>query len=339
MKNMLMVIVGWMIGFSTAISVSAQTTRPHQDQQPSAAQRIERATNNINNKQLFQLAYKLQNEETVRWSVEHVASTKTQMAGELEETSSRSVSVKNWKVSSVDSLGNMTFVHSIESVDMWQKIGDDEPVMYNSKTSKTIPTEYSGVADKLNKPLATISITPDGQIKDKKTSLTSTKFGVGEVTIPLPPNPIPVGQKWKVPVSLSATDEDARQIELKARIAYELVKVKDGNAYISFKTEVLTPIESDKVKSQIMQQKTKGYLVFDIQQGRPIRKEVEWDEKVQGYDGPDSYLQYLGRMSEKLLAASESAPVVQNATPLMPLKSEVADRDADRDADQSVKRK
>jgi hypothetical protein len=292
-------------------------------------------------KQAYLLAYKLKADETVRWTVEHVASTKTQMAGETEETSSRSVSVKAWKVSNVDATGTMTFVHSIEAVDMWQKIGESDPVSYNSRTDKNAPSEYRGIADKLGKPLAVIAITPNGNITDRQSNIEGAKFGVGDVTIPLPEKAIPVGQKWNIPTTLAATDSDGRSHQLKARIAYELLKVKDGNAYIAFRTEVLTPVESQKIKSQIMQQMTKGFVVFDIAAGRPIRKEVEWDEKVQGYEGPDSFLQYLGRMTEKLViddgssaigsASSKSNPSAtvdpaSKTSPLQPLAPAVAEK-------------
>ena len=85
------------------------------------------------------------------------------------------------------------------------------------------------------------------------------------------------------------------------RINYKLNKVKGKYAYVSFKTQVLTPIESEKVRSQILQQLTNGYAVFDLNQGKMIRKEVEWSEKVQGYEGPDSFLEYNGKMTEKFV--------------------------------------
>ena len=71
---------------------------------------VDRAAKNANSKQKYNLAYKMKKGQELRWTVEHVASTETQIAGEAEATSSRSQSVKLWKVSSVDSRGNMTFV-------------------------------------------------------------------------------------------------------------------------------------------------------------------------------------------------------------------------------------
>lgn len=316
-KGMIICLVG--ILFScTSVELDAQ-------QQPSAKDRIARVANKMNSKQRYKLSYKLKEGETIRWTVEHVASTKTQMAGETEETASRSISTKAWKVSSVDSLGNITFVHSIEAVKMWQKIGDTDPVAYNSRTDKEVPVEYESVSEKLGRPLAVFSITPTGQITDRKSHVPGARFGTGDVTTPLPKEEIPVGHKWSVPTSFQATDEDGRNNQLKARIAYELVKVKGNHAYISFRTEILTPVESEKVKSQLLQQKTKGYLVFDMEQGRPIRKEIEWDETVQGYEGPDSYLQYLGKMTEKLVDSAQEPGNKANSG-LTPLKPDVASK-------------
>ena len=193
----------------------------------------------------------------------------------------------------------MTFVHTIESVNMWQRIGEAEPVTYNSLTDKEVPLEYDSITSKIGKPLAVITVSPDGQVKDRKTSLEQARFGVGDITTPLPKEDIAIGHKWFVPTTLTAKDEEGRNQQLKARIRYELSNVKLPNAFISFRTEVLTPVHSDKIRSQIMQQLTKGYIVFDMDRGLPIQKEVEWDEKVQGYEGPDSYLNYMGKLTEK----------------------------------------
>lgn len=278
----------------------------------SVSDSIQRATDNVNRKQKHLLEYRLKKGDKIRWTVEHIASTRTQMAGESEETSSRSQSVKLWEVTSVDSLEQMTFDHKIESVNMWQKIGDQEPVAYNSKKDKEAPIEYESIAEKIGSKIATVSINSAGQIVDRKSdNPNKANFGVGSIATPLPTEPVSVGYKWSVPNTLRAKDKDGNPRQLKSRVIYELIKVKSNNAYISFKTEVLTPIESEKIRSQIMQQMTRGYLVFDIDRGYPIRKEVEWDEKVQGFEGADSLLEYLGRMTERLVTDNSDPKVTR----------------------------
>lgn len=269
---------------------------------------------------LFLLQYKFQPGETVAWDVEHITSTKTQMAGETEETSSRTASRKVWTIERVDSVGRIRFDHQIASVNMWQKIGDQSPIAYNSVTDDKAPKEFRDTADMLGHTLASFTITSDGQIKDRKSNVKQLKFGVGEVVIPLPPQAIEVGEKWSVPMDFSATDESGRSIQLKAHIAYELRKVTDGLAYITFRTEILTPVTSEKVKSQLMQQKTKGFVVFDIKQGRIIRREVEWNEKAIGFEGKDSFLEYLAKMSERIVELPNSTQPTDPS--LLPMKVE-----------------
>lgn len=284
-----------------------------QDSGTGASDKVAAVAKRLNNRQKYVLKYKMKAGEEIRWAVEHVVSTKVQMAGESEESSSRSVTNKLWKVTNVDQLGNLTFVHSIESIDMWQKVGEGKPVTYNSLKDKEVPEEYQGVAEQLGKPVAMFSIKPDGSVIDRKSSLSESSFGVGKITIPLPNQAIPVGHKWSVPTQLKANDENGAAKVLKARVLYELTEVRGQNASIRFKTEVLTPITSEKVRSTIMQQMTEGYLVFDMELGRPVVKRVDWDEKAQGFEGPDSLLTYVGKMTEKLVTDKESSTQSNNA--------------------------
>ena len=178
---------------------------------------IERATDNANSKQKYSLAYQLKKGDKIRWQVEHIASTRTQMAGESEETSSRSQSVKLWEVTSVDSLERMTFDHKIESIDMWQKIGEQDPVAYDSNKDKEPPIEYEAIAEKIGSTIATVSINAAGQIIDRKTdNPNQSNFGAGTIAVPLPDKPVKVGYSWSVPNTLRAKDSDGTPRQLKS---------------------------------------------------------------------------------------------------------------------------
>ncbi len=311
---------------------SQQDSKENEESNPTASQAVGNAPNRIDaiealaqasadrHRSSYLLQYRFQPGETVAWDVEHITSTKTQMAGETEETSSRTASRKIWTINRIDSIGRIRFDHQIASVNMWQKVGDQPSIAYNSATDASPPQEFRDTADMLGHTLASFTITADGQIKDRKSNVKQLKFGVGEVVIPLPPQAIEVGEKWSVPMDLSATDESGRSIQLKARIAYELRKVTDGLAYITFRTEVLTPVTSEKINSQLMQQKTKGFVVFNVKQGRIVRREVEWNEKAIGFEGKDSFLEYLAKMSERIVELPSST---QPADPsLIPMNAE-----------------
>lgn len=286
-----------------AIAVLASATVPGQTNS-SASDRVQSAAQKLQQQQKFLLSYKFKQGEEIRWDVEHVASTKAQISGKDETTSSRTQSRKLWAVSSIDSVGNITFVHSVESTSLWQQIGEEDPVAYDSQSDEEPPMEFAGATDMIGKPLAVITITPSGKVVERKSSIEQINFGIGDICVPLPEKPIAVGHRWYVPTEFTATDEDGKLQRLKARLHYKLTKVVEGKAYIAFQTEVLTPIDSDKVKSQLLQKMTDGYIAFDMNLGRIAKKEIEWNEKVQEYAGPDSFLQYTGRMTEQLVRSA-----------------------------------
>ena len=300
-----------------ADDATKQETPVKTGQATDAEKLLKQAAENAVSRQQYELKYNLIKDSELRWNVEHTATTKTHMGNVTEEMASRSQSVRRWKILNVDSIGNMTFEHSIESVEMWQKTGDENPVTYNSKSDKTPHQDYQAVSEKLNKTLATFTVSPAGKNVNRQSSYESAHFGVGEVTIPLPDKPVSVGYKWYVPNKFTAENEDGEVQQIAARVLFEVDKAVDGKVYLTFRTEILTPLTSEKVKSQLMQQMNRGIAVFDLELGMIVQKEVEWNEKVQGFEGPDSYLQYIAKLTEKLITDTPAASSA-NAKPLAP---------------------
>lgn len=281
-----------------------------------ASQRIAAATEKLANKQKFQLRYQFKPGEQIRWKVEHVATTKTQIAGTNENTSSRTQSIKVWKVKHVDNIGNITFEHSVESTSLWQKIGENEPIAYDSKVDKEAPEQFASAEEMIGKPLAEVTISPTGKIVRRDSEKSQINFGVGDLCTPLPEQPVPVGHRWFVPTEFDAVDDDGKRLKLKARINYQLAKITDGAAIISFRSEVLTPIENDKIRSQLLQKLNDGYVAIDLNKGRLVSKEVLWNEKVQEYAGADSFLHYIGRMTEDIVVSNPIQPQPQIVKPV-----------------------
>ena len=305
-----MALTAWLVFVSVSCGQQSPATNSRTDKNLNQASvnRAKQAARKLENAQQFLLKYKFQSGEEVRWNVEHSATTKTQIAGNSESTSSRSKSTKLWKVSNVDKLGNITFVHSVENSSLWQQIGDDDPVMYDSRSDKEVPQEFSGASQMIGKPLAIVTITPSGKVVDRKSSFDQLEFGIGDICIPMPEKPVAQGYRWFVPTEFNATDEDGKRLKLKARLHYELSKFVNGQAYISFRTEVLTPVESEQVRSQLLQKLNRGYLAFDIENGRLSKREIEWNEKVQEFSGVDSFLHYIGKMTEQIVKADPANP-------------------------------
>ncbi len=307
------------VGFALCGSgpVCAQTGESPSPLQDSA----NRATAN----QRFDLRYKLNPGEAIRWSVEQMASTETRMAGYEEKSSLRSRSVHSWTVENVDSLGNMTFQNQLESASEWQKVGDQEPVSFDSSQDEEVPDIYQATAEKIGKPIATTTIDPHGNIVNRVEHITTAELGMGSVATPLPESPVAIGAHWEVPEDVQARRKDKSIKTIKTRVRFTLRSVNDGTAVISFRREVLTPIDDPWIQMQLQQKINQGTIFFDVSRGRMTKKLVQWDEQVQGFEGNDSFLRYLGTYTMTILEPeTEKRQAVQN--PLTPIGQAPADR-------------
>jgi hypothetical protein len=85
------------------------------------------------------------------------------------------------------------------------------------------------------------------------------------------------------------------------RTLYTLEKVKTGVATLSIKSEPLTPINDESVRAQVVQQLSNGAIRFDIDNGRMLSKQLDWDETVVGFQGANSLMEYRARLTESLV--------------------------------------
>lgn len=252
-----------------------------------------------------QLRYKLQAGETIVSRVVHVAETRTKMSEHDEDSTSRTTSEKAWEVKSVAPNGDMTFEYRINSVHLTQSVGDGEELTFNSESGGEVPDMFKQVAETVKKPLATITINAQGQVVDRDKELKTPQLGIGELTLPLPKEPVAVGGQWSVPRELRVKLDSGIFKKIKVRELYTLAKVSAGVATISIVTQPLTPVNDPSIESQLIQQLSKGEIKFDIDRGRLIRKQLDWSEEVVGFRGPETSLRYDAKFTEELITDSK----------------------------------
>lgn len=248
----------------------------------------------------YELAYRFHADEVIRYQVEHVSTVETRISGTKETSKSHSASTKAWKV--LEAKGdNMTFTHSIEDVDMWQQRSGSDPIRYNSKKDKEPPPQYQKVVEALSKELAKVTINRAGRIIARESHTSSPDLGFGGLIVPLPTEPVKVGHVWTTPDEVKLRERDGRVKNVNTQIRYRLEKVSAGIATISTKTQILTPVSDARLKSQLLQQISSGEIKFDIDEGRIVSKQLNWDETIIGFNGPASNMKYRARFSETLL--------------------------------------
>ena len=251
----------------------------------------------------YRLAYKLTPGETLRYEVVHQASVKTTVQGARQESHSRSSSGKSWRINEVDADGIAVLTHVIDYIDMWSETDGQDPIQYDSRTDEQPPPQYDHVAEMVDKPLSRITIDTSGTILQRRDNVPQFDLGTGGITVPLPPNEVKLGAQWSMPGVVRVRDSEGRQKAIKTRQLYQLEKVETGVATISLRTEVLTPVDDPRIESQLVQRLSNGTIKFDMDAGVIRSRTLEWDEKVVGFNGPESNMVYVARLTETLAAA------------------------------------
>lgn len=277
--------------------------------------RLKAAARQVVSDQTHLLTYRAQVGETIRWKVTHLVTVDTKIRGGEQTAKTRSVSTKSWRVTEADADGNLSFVYTVEDVDMWQNVTGRQEVRYNSRTDETPPREYELAAKSVGVPLATVTINRFGRVLKRDSEQPQFNPGLGELTLPLPERAIKIGTKWNVPEEIKIRLEDGRVQRVQTRQTYSLDKVETGVATIGVKTEVLTPVDDPKVHAQLVQRLTNGAIKFDLDAGRVIARQMDLDETVIGFSGADSVMQYLARLTEELATAEKAAATAGKPAP------------------------
>ncbi len=253
----------------------------------------------------FLLRYSLAPGEKIRYEVTHIAKTKTRIRGAEEISNVHTVSQRHWNVTGASD-GEMSFEHVLDSVEMTQQQGEQEELRWDSETGDKPVAVFEKVAEQIGQKLSNISINSKGEeVNREDFGGTKASLGMGSLTLSLPEEPIAVGASWSVPREVRARTEAGEVRVIKIRELYTLEKVKTGVATLSIRTEPLTPIDDQSIRAQVVQQVSNGEIRFDMDAGRMIGKQLDWDETVVGFQGANSLMEYRARLTETLVDGIE----------------------------------
>ena len=250
----------------------------------------------------YTLRYSFQPGEVLRWDVVHRGRVRTTYGGATKATETVSKSVKVWRVKEVHDDRSATFEQSVEDVDMWQKLTGRDEIRYNSRTDKKPPLGFEDAAKRVGVPLARITLDPRGKTLRRENLVPSpTTDNEGELTIPLPEEPVAVGETWSEQHELSLPLEQGGVKKILIQQSFTLVGVKTGVATIEIANRILTPVNNPALEAKLIERESRGTVRFDVDAGRILSQQMDVDKRVVGFRGPESCLQYLTRSTETLL--------------------------------------
>ena len=252
------------------------------------------------------LRYKLDAGTKLHYRVKHVAKTQTEINGKEEISNSTTISRRHWDVR--DRQGDqMTFDHVLDGVTMNQSIGDADPTQWTSDSDEDVPDAFAAIADKIGSVLSTITINDRGQEVTRQSETKDqpkTDLGMGSLALPLPPEPIAIGESWSVPRQIRVREGEEQKI-IKINERYTLDKLQTGIATIIVRSEPITPIRTQAVRAQVVQQMSNGEIRFDVDNGHVVDKRLDWDENVVSFRGPNSSMNYRAQLIETMVSDAE----------------------------------
>ncbi len=263
----------------------------------------------------YELVYKFKAGDVVRTEIVHRAAVQTTIDGSTQKAETQSKSVKLWRVEDVTPAGNVKFVHMVESIDMWHRDQGRKEVRYNSQTDSKVPPGYEEVAAAVGKPLTVVTMDAHGKILKREEKRAHPVAASTQMTIPLPAEPVAVGETWNTPLDIDVTLTEGGTKKIHTRQKFTLEKVSNDVATIAVDSQILTPIHDPSIEAQLIQRLSTGSVKFDIAKGRVISQQLDLDRHVIGFSGAASSMHYVTRFTEELLPATEQTARAPAAKP------------------------
>lgn len=205
--------------------------------------------------------------------------------------------------------GDVMVSMQFEHVRMELKTNDQDPVVFDSTMPDAdVPPQFRGAADQLKGAAATFRLRPEGTpVSDD--GVEESQGSQASFMMPLPQEPIAVGDSWKVriPVKVRLAAGVLREVRLLR--TYKLVSVEDETAMIRFFTSIESAVRSPQEKGQLLQATPNGSVEFDITGGRVVKRELRFDKAVLGALGTNTILSSKGLTVERLVLDDGDAKV------------------------------
>jgi hypothetical protein len=250
----------------------------------------------------YELRYKLDRGDVVRYEVTHRASIHTTIEKTTEEAQTQTDSVKAWKVTDVLPEGDIEFTNVVEKVHMKNQLPDHDATEYDSTKDATPPAGYDDAAKAVGVPLSVMRITPQGKVirRDMKVHNQGAEDDA-PIVLRLPEKRVAIGDTWDEPFEIQVKIDKTNTKTIQTRRHHKLANVKNGIATIEVTYQVLSPIDA-QIEMQMVQRLMQGEARFDIEKGRVIGQKMNIDKRIIGFAGPTSSMQYVMKMEESIIA-------------------------------------
>jgi len=318
---------GWRVAliWGVCVSILAVPGRgaPAADDAPAAAQASDDAGAKPAEK--HKLAFKFRPGQIVRQEITHESEITTHKNQDTETARNSSRSKRHFKVAAVDDqTGEGDLEWTIDWVHMTASFQTADgtktrPVEFQSNDPKKHPEQFNHILASVGRPLAIIRFGQNGapvrvvtgSVPQASTGLNGetketsgsplTDGSLEAYLIPLPEQPVSVGESWKDRFDVLVRDDMKNRSKIIIQRVYKLSEIKDGRAIIELRTAILTPVNNGAIAAQLIQREITGKIVFDIERGLIVSRETVVDNTVVNAVGANSSMRALSKYHEKLV--------------------------------------
>jgi len=173
----------------------------------------------------YLLRYQFEAGQEIKFEIEQLVAIDTKIDQAEQKTRLKSRSKRTLKIERITDDGNFVFSNIIDHVSMFKEVGGKEAENWASDSNDPPPAQYEAIAKLIGKPISEITINPQGYIVDRQDTVKQADIGLGGITIPMPNEPVKIGDTWAKPMDIRVRLSDNRIKEIKTRELYRLEKV------------------------------------------------------------------------------------------------------------------
>ena len=265
----------------------------------------------------YKLEFKFRRNQVVHQEISHEFQLTTNKNQDTETARNSTKSKRHYRVMAVDAKTGIAeleltidWVHMLASFDK----GDGtptEPIEFQSDDPNKHPKKFGDILSSIGKhdrrcfsPTGAPVKTPPVGPRRPEPAVTNGTDGALEAHLfPLPEQAVAIGESWKERSDVRVKDDQQNLVRITLQRTYKLTEVKNGRAFIDYRTVILTPIQIPAVAAQFIEREITGKIEFDIEQGLIVLREWSVDKTIVGAVGANSSMRANSHYREKLLGS------------------------------------
>lgn len=256
----------------------------------------------------YTFVYKFTDQQQLHYTQHQDSEIESSYDGVGEKVTNRSDIKKHVKVAKILPDGSAELELVIDAVVMHAQVGDNVPEEFDSNTKEEVDRpDFRTIQQNIGKPQGLLHFSSSGKLL-KVIQGSSRADDYQTLLVALPEKPVAIGETWKEEFKARVNVDVKLSEEVSLKRAYTLEKVEGPIAHIKTSTYVLTPSRSPGVEVQLSQKKVHGVILFDIERGVIVSRELKAEGEVENAFGAKT--RFVAKMTntEKLVDAPAITP-------------------------------